>query len=198
MMPPLPSPRSTHDAVVVGSKIYVVGGWSLPGGGSENAIYLDTALVFDLAQEDSRWESLPTTPFRRRALAAASISGKVYVLGGLTEHGKVVKSVDLYDPATQDWSRGPDLPGGKMQGFGTSAFGVADRLYVSGGDGVVYRLNEFGDGWEVAGKLNLPRLTHRLLPGVADDLLAVGGSQARLPVSLIESIPLAASHRGAR
>jgi Kelch motif len=56
-----------------------------------------TALVFDLAQKDGRWEELPTPPFRRRALAVASIKGKVYVLGGLTEHGKVVKSVDLYD-----------------------------------------------------------------------------------------------------
>jgi hypothetical protein len=54
-------------------------------------------LVFDLAQKDGRWEELPTPPFRRRALAVASIKGKVYVLGGLTEHGKVVKSVDLYD-----------------------------------------------------------------------------------------------------
>ena len=198
VMPPLPSPRSTHDAVVVGSKIYVVGGWSLPGGGSENAEFLDTALVFDLAQKVGRWEELPTPPFRRRALAVASIKGRVYVLGGLTDHGKVVKSVDLYDPPTQAWLRGPDLPGGKLQGFGPSAFGVGDRLYVCGGDGVVQRLNETGDGWEVAGKLTLPRLTHRLLPGIADDLLAVGGNQARSPVSLIESVPLAGSGRGAR
>ena len=87
-LPAMPSPRSTHDAVLVGSKIYVVGGWRLPGGGSENAEFLDTALVFDLAQNDEHWESLPTPPFRRRALAAASIKGKVYTLGGLNENGK--------------------------------------------------------------------------------------------------------------
>jgi Kelch motif len=128
----------------------------------------------------------------------ASIKGTVYVLGGLTDHGKVVKLVDLYDPPTHAWSRGPDLPGGKLLGFGPSAFGVGDRLYVCGGDGVVQRLNETGDGWEVAGKLTLPRLTHRLLPGIADDLLAVGGTKAQSPVSLIESVPLAGSGRGAR
>jgi Kelch motif len=116
-LPPMPSPRSTHDAVVVGGKIYVFGGWRLAGGGSENAEFLDTALMFDLNQKDGRWESLPTPPFRRRALAAASIKG---------------------------------------------------------------------------------RLTHRLLPGISDDLLAVGGNHARWPISLIESIPLASSGRGAR
>jgi hypothetical protein len=69
MMPPLSSPRSTHDAVVVGSKIYVVGGWSLPGGGSENAEFLDTALVFDLAQVD------PAGQFESRLKIATADAG---------------------------------------------------------------------------------------------------------------------------
>jgi hypothetical protein len=197
-LPPMPAPRSTHDAVVVNSKIYVVGGWCLPGGGSENGKFLDTALVFDLARRGAQWESLPTPPFRRRALAAAAIKGKVYVIGGLTENGKVVTTVDLYDPLTHLWSRGPDLPGGKLQGFGPSAFGVRERLFVSGSDGLVHRLNESGDGWEIAGTLTIPRLTHRLLPGIANDLLAVGGTHARSPVALIESIPLDSASRGPR
>jgi hypothetical protein len=91
-------------------------------------------------------------------------------LGGLIENGNVVKAVDLYDPATRAWSRGPDLPGDKLQGFGSSAFGVGGRLYVSGGDGLIHRLNAAGDGWEAAGKLTIPRLTQRLLPGIAADL----------------------------
>jgi hypothetical protein len=194
-MPPMPSPRSTHDAVVGGDKIYVVGGWSLQGGGSENTDFLETALVFDLSRKDGRWQSFSTPPFRRRALAVASIKGKIYALGGLTDNGEIVKSVDLYDPATDAWSSGPDLPGSKRQGFGASAFGVGERLYVSGIDGLLHRLNEAGDGWEGAGKLAVPRLTHRLLPGIADDLLAVGGNHAKAPVSLIDSIPRAGSRR---
>jgi N-acetylneuraminic acid mutarotase/uncharacterized GH25 family protein len=190
-LPPLPTPRSTHDSAVVGDKVYVVGGWSMNGGDSANAEFLDTALVFDLARPDARWESLPAPPFRRRALAVGAIGGKVYAIGGLTEDGKVVRSVDIYDPATKTWSRGPDLPGGKRQGFAPSAFGVRGRLYVSGVDGPVLRLGDAGDRWEVAGNLAVPRLTHRLLPGIADDLLAVGGSSAGSPIALIESIPIA-------
>jgi hypothetical protein len=187
---PLPAPRSTHDAVVVGDLLYVVGGWSMNGGGAENSEFHGDALVFDLSREDARWERLPTPPFRRRALAAAAIGGKVYVLGGLTGDGKVVKSVDIYDPARRAWSRGPELPGGKLQGFAPSAFGVAGRLYVSGKDGQVHRLNAAGDGWDLVGKVAEPRLTHRLLPGIGNDLLVVGGNSAGAPTRLIESIPL--------
>lgn len=192
-LPALPAPRSTHDAVVLGDKLYVVGGWSMRGGDSTRAEFLEDALVFDLAGNGARWESLPAPPFQRRALAVAAIKGKVYVLGGLEEDGKVVKSVAIYDPATKAWTQGPELPGSKLEGFAPSAFGVSEKLYVSGFDGLLHRLNEAGDGWDVAGKLAVPRLTHRLLPGIAGDLLAVGGNFAGSPVRFVESISIAGS-----
>ncbi len=68
---------------------------------------------------------------------------------------------------------------------------MADKLYVSGADGLLHRLSEAGDAWEVAGKLAMPRLTHRLLPGIAGDVLAVGGNFAGSPVRFVESISIA-------
>ncbi len=195
-LPPLPTPRSTHDAVVIGDKLYVVGGWAMRGGDSTNAEFLEDALVFDLSASKPQWEKLPAPPFRRRALAVASLKGKVYVLGGLEEDGTVVKSVAIYDPAARTWSTGPELPGTKLEGFAPSAFEVDDKLYVSGFDGFVRRLNEAGDRWEVAGRLAMPRLTHRLLPGIDNDLLAVGGNFAGAPVRFVESISLGESHPG--
>jgi len=189
-LPKLPSPRSTHDAVVLGDTIYVVGGWSMNGGGASNSEFLDDALVFDLAKKDATWETLPAPPFQRRALAVAENNSKIYVLGGLTDEGKVVKEVDVYDPATKEWSKGPEMPGSKLQGFAPSAFGVAGKLYVSGQDGVLNRLSADGTMWEAAGKLAMPRLTHRLLPGIGKDLLAVGGTFATSPIRVIESLPL--------
>jgi N-acetylneuraminic acid mutarotase len=188
--PQLPKPRSTHDAVVMGDKIYVIGGWSMQGGGSENAEFLEDALVFDLGCNNGQWEKLPAPPFRRRALAVAAISGHIYALGGLNDQGKVVKSVETYDPRTKVWSKGPDLPVGERQGFGSSAFAVENQLYISGIDGLVYRLNKSGAHWDPVGILTLPRLTHRLLPGIARDLLVVGGSNSDKPTPLIESIAL--------
>jgi Galactose oxidase, central domain len=61
---------------------------------------------------------------------------------------------------------------------------------VSGYDGLLHRLSDAGDRWEVAGKLAVPRLTHRLLPGIAGDLLAVGGNFAGAPVRIIESVSI--------
>jgi N-acetylneuraminic acid mutarotase len=114
----------------------------------------------------------------------------VYVLGGLEEDGSVVKSVVIYDPVKKAWTQGPELPGSRLQGFAASAFSVRDKLYVSGVDGLLHRLSESGDRWEVAGKLAVPRLTHRLLPGIGGDLLAVGGNFAGAPVRFIESISI--------
>ena len=189
-LPQLPAPRSTHDAVVVGDRLYVVGGWSMRGGDSGNAEFLDDALVFDLSAPNARWEKLPAPPFTRRALAAGSVNGKVYVIGGLEEDGSVVKSVAIYDPKARAWSKGPDLPGTKLQGFAPSAFGLGEKLYVSGADGFVHWLDEARDRWVVAGQFAVPRLTHRLLPGIDNDLLAVGGNFAGAPVRFIESFPV--------
>ena len=185
-LPPLPEPRSTHDAMVVGDHLYIVGGWAMLGGGSDNAYFHEDALRLDLNDPEPGWEAIPTPPFRRRALAAATIDGKLYVLGGLTEDGDVVLEVDIYDPGTGHWSKGPELPGKAIVGFAPSAFGVEDRLYVSGGDGIVHRLDESGIAWERVGRLAVPRITHRLLPGTDGDLLAVGGHSAGHPVRSIE------------
>ena len=189
-LPPLPAPRSTHDAVVLDNRLYVVGGWTMGGGDSANTDFCDDALVFDLKSPDAKWETLPTQPFHRRALAAATVAGKVYVLGGLTDESKVSKAVDVYDPATKSWAQGPELPGSKMEGFSASAFGVENRLYVSGRDGVVSRLNEAGTAWEPVGKLAIPRLTHRLLPGIERNLLIVGGTSGRSSTDVIEAFPI--------
>ena len=61
---------------------------------------------------------------------------------------------------------------------------------MSGHDGLLHRLSNDGKSWETAGKLAIPRLTHRLLPGIANDLLAVGGNFANSPIRIIESLPL--------
>lgn len=115
----------------------------------------------------------------------------------MTDEGKVSKAVDIYQPATRTWTQGPELPGSKLEGFAPSAFGIENRLYVSGKDGVVSRLNEAGDRWEPIGKLAVPRLTHRLLPGIQNDLLVVGGTSERTSTAVIEAMPLSGRNRTA-
>ncbi len=172
---PLPAPRSSLDAVVIGNKIYVAGGWTLAG--SSDGEWLDRSLVFDLADPQDGWQPLPEQPFRRRALAAGQWQGKLVVLGGMNDENDVSQRVDVFDPATSQWSQGPDLPGDDyMAGFGVSAWSSGGRLYFCGSEGVVYRLADDGSKWVEAARLETPRFFHRLLPGGPDSLLVVGGA----------------------
>ena len=119
---------------------------------------------------------MPEQPFERRALAASHWQGKLVALGGIDSYGSVSQEFDLYDPSTQAWSKGPELPGERMGGFGISAWNHQSQLYVSGLDGIVYRLNDEGSGWEKVSKLETARFFHRLLPAGENRLLVVGGA----------------------
>lgn len=194
-LPPLPAPRSTHDAIVFENMLYLFGGWLLEGkdGGSD---YCDTALAFDLANPDATWRSIPQ-PFKRRALAVAEQGGKLYVLGGLQSNSKVTKRVDVFDPKSDTWSLGPELPGNaEHEGFGPSAFQVEGRIYYSGACGVVFRLTESGDAWDAIGAWTEPRITHRLLPGRAGELLAVGGNHEKKQTARVEMLRVGAHPSG--
>jgi hypothetical protein len=191
---PLPAPRSSHDAVVIGEKLYVVGGWKLagPGGGK----WLDDALEFDFAQPQAGWRKL-AVPFQRRALAAGEWRGKLVAIGGIDEEGAVSEQVNLYDPATDKWSDGPKLPRDDLAGFGVSAWNLHGRLFVSGLPGVVYRLSDDGASWQPSARLKVGRFFHRLLPaGEANVLLAVAGSAADGHVAVIERVNLPNGNAG--
>jgi N-acetylneuraminic acid mutarotase len=187
---PMPAPRSTHDAVLIGRTIYVSGGWTMSGA-SEASDFCGDTLAFDLDKPESGWQSIEQ-PFERRALAVAEQGGKLYVHGGLTGGGmNVERRVDVYDPATKSWSRGPDLPGtGRVDGFGTSAYTIEGTIYHSGASGTIYRLSVGGDAWEPIGAWYLPRITHRILPGPDGTLLAVGGNFRGRQVPEIEAVPV--------
>jgi len=186
---PLPEPRSTHDAFVLGRTLYVIGGWKMSGA-IEDSVFFDTAAAFDLDKPEEGWRTFPQ-PFQRRALSIIPHDGKLYVLGGLVGDGMTVdRSVDIYDPASGEWSKGPDLAGeGRTEGFGTSAFDIDGRLYYSGSSGRIFRLNAANDAWEAVGAWALPRLTHRLLPGPDNTILAVGGASGAMhQIGVIEAV----------
>jgi N-acetylneuraminic acid mutarotase len=172
---PLPAPRSSHNAVVIGERLYVTGGWTLAG--PRDGTWLDDSLVYDFENPSAGWQTLPEQSIQRRALAAGEWRGKLVALGGMDENRKVSQRVDVFDPQSGQWSRGPNLPGKGMAGFGVSAWNLDGRLYVSGFRGQVYRLTDEGSDWEEVARLAKPRFFHQLVPaGTEDALLAVGGA----------------------
>ncbi|MEZ6110734.1 MAG: kelch repeat-containing protein [Pirellulaceae bacterium] len=173
-LPELPEPRSSHDAAVVGDKLYVVGGWQLRG--EEDSHWHTTAYLMDLKSETPAWEAIPEPPFQRRAIAAAAHQGKLYVIGGMQEDGGPTTRVDVFDPESGKWTQGPSLQGDPMNGFGSSAFAVGGKLCVSTLKGDLQRLSDDGKSWTVVRKLDNARFFHRMLPLGDNQLLFVGGA----------------------
>jgi hypothetical protein len=182
-LPPLPVPRSSHDVVVIGNTLIVVGGWTLKG--RERTEWPDSIELLDLSASTLAWQRAPQ-PFKRRALIAAAVGDKVHVLGGFDEKSQVVGGSSIYDFATRTWSPGPDLPGGKMNGFGPAAVVLRDKLYVSVDDGGLYRESGGTPAWTKVGQAT-PRIVHRL---VADDdrVLVVGGASGGRNSDLVEAV----------
>ncbi|MCP4191766.1 MAG: hypothetical protein GY768_14210 [Planctomycetaceae bacterium] len=170
---PLPEPRSSHDAVVMDDKLYVMGGWSLSG--SDEGEWIGHGLVTDLAADQQVWEKIEQ-PFERRALAVGHLDGKLIVVGGIDSNGEISREVNVYDPESSEWSEGVSYPGEGLTGFGVSAWNLDGCLYVSGFDGVVNCLRDPRGKWEAVGQLAEPRFFHRMLPGPDGGLLLMGGA----------------------
>lgn len=172
---PMPSGRSSFDAVVVGGVIYVVGGWEMNG--KDGTQWCDTALSFDLTNKNAKWQMLPQPPFKRRALSVGFQNGKLIVIGGMQEKGGPTKKVALYNLSSNEWSDGPELPGdGRMEGFGNSCFNVGGELIVSTYSGNVCKLSADFSQWQIISTCDEGRFFHRLLALNPSDFILVGGA----------------------
>ncbi|MET4638416.1 kelch repeat-containing protein [Mycetocola sp. 2940] len=98
----------------IGSTVYLVGESST------------ATLALDLAT--GVWRStLPVRPFVGHHHAAEVLGGKLYLFGGL---GAGAGKVQIYDPATNAWTLGADMP--FAAGSSSSAV-IGGRVYLAGG-----------------------------------------------------------------
>lgn len=172
-LPPLPEGRSSHDVVFVKDKMVVVGGWNSLGRG-EGREWHDTALVLDLSAKKPQWRALPQ-PFQRRALAAAALGNKVYVICGLDRQGEAHKRVDVLDLETGKWTQGPDVPGRRV-GFSPAATVLDGHILVSTADRNIFRLSEQENAWIKVAESESKRIVHRLVPFGSRGVILVGGA----------------------
>jgi N-acetylneuraminic acid mutarotase len=185
-LPDLPDGRSSHDAVVVGDRLYVLGGWKMNGGGNKPRWH-ETACVLDFGCKPLKWESVPQ-PFARRALTAAVLGGKVYIIGGMNAESRIERTVNIFDAASGRWSIGPELPGITRNGFTAAACVAGACLYVSPADGKLYRLSAKGAAWQEAGALVQPRIVHRMVAGDGGRLIVLGGASKQGNVARTETV----------
>lgn len=174
-LPSLPQGRSSHDAIVLDDRLYVVGGWAMDG--PDSTQWHDSAWVLNLQDTAAGWRELPAPGFQRRALALAAFDGKIFALGGMERQGGPTRRTSIYDPQSQAWTDGPELVGDQgMVGFGAAAWPLDGRLVVTAYDGSVQVLSVDQGSWEVVGQTEDARFFHRLLPYSPSHLVLVGGA----------------------
>ena len=57
-----------------------------------------------------KWQKAAPSPFARVESPAAVVHGKIYLFGGFTEDLQASNQVDVYDPASDSWTRKKDMP----------------------------------------------------------------------------------------
>jgi N-acetylneuraminic acid mutarotase len=85
-----------------------------------------------LALGGAAWEPHAPLPVPRMEVAAVPFRGDIAVVGGYLADGNSTDDVDIYDPASDSWSRLPDLPVAVNHAAAASA---GRKLYVVGGYG---------------------------------------------------------------
>lgn len=124
--------RRSHALAALRGKLLLCGGCSEPHGGRKrpDVAYARTAQLLSVTDEVTS-EALPVMTLPRSWHAAVSVHGKVLVCGGsVPGTGRVMKSVESYDPWTNAWAEVLRMP--RACG-GHSAVVVAGKLYIVGG-----------------------------------------------------------------
>jgi N-acetylneuraminic acid mutarotase len=141
---PMLARRGSPVAAVVGDKIYVVGGATLPPGSKEPAVHparphISVGAVEEYDPAANTWRARTSMPTPRNHATAGAINGKIYVIGGRTGTAFIssgssnVDVVEEYDAATDTWgSARARMPSARS----AMASGVYEgRIYVTGGEG---------------------------------------------------------------
>lgn len=182
-LPALPAPRSSHDVVALGRTLYVLGGWHMRH--EDETIWHDEIYTLDLDAPKLEWAT-QSQPFRRRALIVAALDGRIYVMGGFNESRQPSLRVEILDTRSGKWSEGPNLPEPTKNGFAPAACVHDRRLYVSVGDGGLYRLDDDAGAWALVARTT-PRIVHRLVP-FGSKILLLGGAADGDNLSLVEVV----------
>lgn len=121
---PLPTPRNSAAAALIGEDWHVVGGRTVAGGNT------GAHEVYDAAED--RWRSAAPLPQGQGGLAAASVGGELYAFGGeyFNNGGGVYPEAWAYDPVADTWSAIPDMPHPR---HGLGAVTIDNEIYVIGG-----------------------------------------------------------------
>jgi N-acetylneuraminic acid mutarotase len=123
----MPNPRVGLRGVSVNGKIYVMGG-VVNGNTAENVLNL----LEEYDPVTDTWTQKTDMPTARWNLAAVTVNGKIYAIGGsdLPAWDRELATMEIYDPVSDTWTKGVDIPTPRLA---LAASAVDGRIYVIGG-----------------------------------------------------------------
>lgn len=68
------------------------------------------ALLLLCATLHAQWITVDSLNTQRQEMPSVVLNGKIYCAGGIAQNLSTLQSVEIYDPATNTWSPGPDMP----------------------------------------------------------------------------------------
>ena len=189
---PMPTARGALTAEAVGSKIYVIGGVTLPDKAGFPGLtfnrptkQLTVNEVYDT--DNNTWSQAAPMPTQRNHMGAATIDGKIYVVGGRIGSGFILMSTNMgvhevYDPGKETWEPRAMLPTPRS---GVGAVALNGKIHVLGGEewshnrAGVFRQHEAYDPktnrWSLLPPMQFPR--HGLAVGVVNGkIYAISGA----------------------
>ena len=89
------TPRSFLTAVTCNNFVYAIGGWC-------HNKSLKTVEKYN--NESKQWSFVKSMHFERRRHSACVFDGKIFVVGGKDANDRVVKTIECYDPTTDEWT----------------------------------------------------------------------------------------------
>jgi N-acetylneuraminic acid mutarotase len=128
----MPTSRNHAIAGVVNGKIYVIGG-RVGAAGISAASNTNVVEQYDPATDS--WGTVRARmPTARSAMASGVHGGRIYVTGGEFQDSQMMatfRSLEAYDPATNNWTILPNMPVGR---HGLAGAVVGNRLHMVSGD----------------------------------------------------------------
>lgn len=174
--PPLPEPRAGGGLALVGRSLHYIGGLM-----SDRDTDSSDHWVLDL-EGSGNWTNAAPMPVPRNQFGTISRDGRIYLTGGQLGHdsrngqpGLDQTRVDIYDPSTDSWSAGPDLPRPHSHAEGSTLLS-AGRIFVIGGrsetrnESTIWVLPREGE-WSLFAEL--PQSLTAPAAGMLDGLLVV-------------------------
>jgi N-acetylneuraminic acid mutarotase len=198
--PPMTHPRwflaaATANAPAPGSgtSVYAIGGYYGTNAPANEAL-VSTVEAYDTAKRT--WSTTAPIPSPlRQGFGAASVAGRLHIVGGFDASYTALATHDVYDPATNSWSSLAPLPTAR-----------ASLAAVTGSDGLIYAIggtpgsnnlatveayDPAGDTWVTKQQMQTARAALAAVATSAGSIYAIGGIGSATPVSSVEVFDIA-------